>query len=235
MKSMHQRGGTWAVLFIAAAIGGASMTAYANEQERQEILGRIQQVVTKPEAYKAAIVAGKERSVLCGYCHGVDGNSTKPDIPNLAGQNPAYLLQQVEKFADGRRINFVMQNLAKEFTMEDKVNLSLYYASQKVRQEEADAELAAKGRELFSHTCQRCHGIDGHGEEGYARIAGQRQQYVQTTLKRFRENARNKKANLSVDEVKRSNESMEMYTQFLSDDDIEALAAHIATLRPASL
>ena len=42
-------------------------------------------------------------AAFCANCHGEGGNSVKPDVPNLAGQNTAYLLDQVRQFSDGRR------------------------------------------------------------------------------------------------------------------------------------
>ncbi|MDH5259156.1 MAG: cytochrome c, partial [Gammaproteobacteria bacterium] len=35
--------------------------------------------------------AGKGKAALCAGCHGADGMSMSPDIPNLAGQKEAYL------------------------------------------------------------------------------------------------------------------------------------------------
>jgi len=180
------------------------------------------------EAKQAAIRAGKERSILCGHCHGVDGNSLKSDIPNLAGQNTAYIVEQIGKFATGQRKNFVMQTLASNFTFKDKVNLAVYFNSQEVKPRTVDPALAARGERIYRNVCFRCHGPNGRGEEGYARLAGQRVEYVKMTLKRFRANAN--KTN-DPDETKRTNPKMEQVTAGLSDDDIEGLAHYIAMLK----
>ena len=37
--------------------------------------------------------AGKEKSGACVACHAVDGNSTNPQFPRLAGQHPDYLVK----------------------------------------------------------------------------------------------------------------------------------------------
>lgn len=180
------------------------------------------------EAMQSAIRAGKERSILCGHCHGVDGNSSKSDIPNLAAQNPAYIVEQIGKFAAGDRKNFVMQTLASNFTFKDKVNLAVYFSSQDVKPIEAAPALAATGERIYKNVCFRCHGANGKGEEGYARLAGQQIAYVQMTLKRFRANANETNA---LDETKRSNASMEQVAARLSDEEIEGLAHYIALLK----
>src|SRR5690349_13414424 len=35
---------------------------------------------------------------VCSNCHGVTGNSVSPNFPNLAAQQPAYLIAQLEGF-----------------------------------------------------------------------------------------------------------------------------------------
>lgn len=200
----------------------------AHLQERKRLLSLIEEVNGDPEKREAAIRKGHQRVSFCSHCHGEDGNSKRPEIPNLASQNPAYLLEQFDMFADGRRRDFVMQTLAKEFKMEDKINISIYYSNQKVaRNQEVDDVKVGQGKELFETSCQFCHGADGQGEEGYARLAGQQKEYVATALKRYRENATAKR---DPDEIRRTNLRMEQVTQNLTDNDIEALANYIASM-----
>lgn len=209
-----------------------SMTAHAAPQvepgERERIMAEIEKDIHNDEAHEAAIRAGKERSLLCGHCHGVDGNSTRSDIPNLAGQNPAYIVEQIGKFATGERKNFVMQTLASNFTFSDKVNLAVYYTSQQVKPQETDQAKAAHGERIYRNVCFRCHGENGRGEEGYARLAGQQIEYVKLTLKRYRANATRE---TRPDETRRTNANMEQVTARLSDEDIEGLAHYIASMR----
>src|SRR5690606_40660115 len=54
---------------------------------------RFAQVMTDLENRQHAYAAGQERAVFCTYCHGETGNSKRPHIPNLAGQNPLYLFK----------------------------------------------------------------------------------------------------------------------------------------------
>lgn len=199
--------------------------AVSQEDERQALLTAVNEVVRDPGRYQKAIEAGRERILLCTQCHGEDGNSKGNGVPNLAGQNPTYLLEQIEKFSDGRRKNFVMQSLARSFTLEDKVNIALFYSSMKVKAVPADPVLASEGSRIYNSVCLLCHGSDGRGEAGYARLAGQQVDYVVATLKRFRDNARHLTAE---SDMKRHNTRMEQVTQNLTDRDIEALANYIA-------
>ncbi|MGM0594361.1 MAG: c-type cytochrome [Pseudomonadota bacterium] len=196
--------------------------------ERERIMAEIEKDLHNEAARTEAIRAGKERSVLCSHCHGPDGNSVQSDIPNLAEQNPAYLVEQIGKFANGERQNFVMQTLASNFDFNDKVNLAVFYASQKLEPVETDPSLAAKGERIYGNVCFRCHGESGRGEDGYARLAGQQVEYMEMTLKRYRANA-NREGTRGAS--KRSNVSMEQVTARLSDEDIEGLAHYIASMK----
>ncbi|MFU8836744.1 MAG: c-type cytochrome [Thiohalomonadaceae bacterium] len=200
----------------------------AQVEDRAQLVSMIEATMQDPAAREAAIRYGKDRTLLCASCHGVDGNANRPDYPNLAGQNPTYLVQQVAKFADGRRVNFVMQALTKDFTVEDKVNLAIYYSLQMVKPIAYDEREASRGADLYARSCFRCHGASGKGEEGYARIAGQQIAYVEDTLKRYRANTR---SSTDPRDIRRSDASMEQVAALLSDADITSLAHYLAQLR----
>ncbi|MFO7594666.1 MAG: c-type cytochrome [Pseudomonadota bacterium] len=215
------------VLFAGLVANATAQSAETGMSERERIMAEIEKDIHNKQSLNEAISRGKDRSVLCGHCHGVDGNSVKPDIPNLAGQNPAYIIEQIGKFIDGTRKNFVMQTLASGFTFQDKVNLAVYFTSQQLKPVEANSTLASKGEGIYKSVCFRCHGADGRGEEGYSRLSGQQIDYVQMTLKRFRAAANSN----DHSEDKRRNASMEQVTARLSDEQIEGLAHYIALLK----
>lgn len=197
------------------------------EAERANLLEIIREVEHDSSRRANAIAEGADRSLLCSSCHGRDGNSKQPETPNLASQHPAYLLEQLQLFASGQRKNFVMQSLASNFNTADKVNLAIYYSSMPVQSVEFDPQLAGRGKRIYDSACFMCHGTDGKGAEGFARIAGQKPEYVSSTLRRYRANAL---GNTDPEEVKRTNPRMEQVTQNLSDEDIRNLANYVASL-----
>lgn len=111
-------------------------------------------------------------------------------MPHLASQNTAYLLDLIERFADGRRHDYIMSPLVKRFTAEDKIALVLYYSVRTRRCEYKrpdDPAMVVRGRGLYEKRCTRCHGPRGRGKEGYSYIAGQPEKYVSRSLTYFRE------------------------------------------------
>lgn len=202
-----------------------SVAVQAQETTITQMKANITEKMAKPEMKRFAIVNGKERAVLCNQCHGEDGNSVKPGIPNLAAQNPMYLVEQIEKFSDGRRKNYVMNALSKNFTTDDKENLAIFYASMSAKLTKTNPKLAAKGKSLYAQQCSACHGEKGAGQANFARLAGQQIEYVETTLKQFRDNTNNDSA-----DTKRQNIIMDSIAQKLTDEDVSALAAYVAQL-----
>lgn len=181
---------------------------------------RMGKLLQDNKALDVAIKAGMKSSFFCANCHGVDGNSASPEVPNLAGQNPAYLLEQIHKFADGRRRNEFMQGMIKVLSEDDKANISAYYASMSVKPGKvANPVLVARGKDLFLKICQRCHGVQGRGSQIIARIAGQKAEYLVLSLTRYRNGT-----------GERIDPYMAANTKNLSDADINALAAYISSM-----
>ena len=74
--------------------------------------------------------AGKEKSRVCGTCHGADGNSSAPDFPRLAGQHSDYLMQAMKDYKSGARKNPIMQPQVANLSDRDMEDLAAYYAKQ---------------------------------------------------------------------------------------------------------
>jgi len=199
---------------------------YANDVDITSMLVDLRNKYVSSELTANAMEKGKQRALLCSQCHGIDGNSVKFDVPNLASQNSIYLLKQIEKFADGRRKNYVMNALSKELSAEDKVNLTIFYSNMPVKQGKSNTQLAIKGKHLYESKCGACHGEKGIGNVDYARLAGQKIQYVEATLSRFRKNTKA----ATVNNVKRQSFIMEEVTKDLSDIEIKSLAAYVGQL-----
>jgi len=77
----------------------------------------------------ADVAAGEGKSILCSGCHGANGISLTPDIPNLASQKEAYLVNTMKAFRAGSRKNPMMNSIAQGLSDDDIANLAAYYAS----------------------------------------------------------------------------------------------------------
>lgn len=210
--------GLLAAILVNSPLAAAAETKAAAKIALEE---RLNAVIQDPKAAEAAAKAGKKVSFFCANCHGEGGNSVKPDIPNLAGQNPAYLLEQVKKFSDGRRRNDFMQGLIKAMSEDERVNAVVYFASQEVKPHPVtNAALASRGKELFFKVCQRCHGEQGRGNEKFPRLAGQQPEYLTLSLKRYRDAT-----------GERIDPFMAANTKNLSDADINSLVAFVSGMK----
>jgi len=73
--------------------------------------------------------AGKEKASLCMTCHGVNGISTTPLVPNLAGQKEAYIVKALTDFRDGKRDSAIMRSMAANLSDDDIANLAAFFSS----------------------------------------------------------------------------------------------------------
>lgn len=128
---------------------------------------------------------GRKAAFFCANCHGDNGISKYPDVPNLAGQNPVYLRNQIEAFASGKRKNDFMQGLVKVLDERSRQAIVHFYSSANVTPSVAPGPLAQRGAALFAQNCARCHQADARGAESFPRLAGQQQDYLRINLKRY--------------------------------------------------
>jgi cytochrome c553 len=179
---------------------------------------RLAEAQRDPKLADSLFRTGRKVAAVCANCHGEGGISSKPEVPNLAGQNTAYLLEQLRRFAEGRRRFEFMEGMIKAMNADEKVGMAMFYAAQPVpTRPAADAALRTRGRTIFQQVCFRCHADDGHGNEKFARIAGQPFVYLKATLKRYRSNTGER-----IDPLMAAN------TKLLTDADIEAVVAFVA-------
>jgi cytochrome c553 len=130
------------------------------------------------------------------------------------------LFNAFEKFSNGERSNFVMSKLAKNLTLDDRVNIALYYGQQKVVvQPSESAQLHAQGQAKFKQICQGCHGANGEGKEDMPRLAGQPAEYITRTLKNFRSKDPSRAASIMLS-----------IAENMSDEDIASVASYIQEL-----
>jgi cytochrome c553 len=84
-------------------------------------------------ATAADMTAGRKTvATVCAACHGVDGIAKNPDAPNLAGDNPGYLIKQLKAFKSGTRQQDQMSIIAQQLSEDDMANAAAWYAALKV-------------------------------------------------------------------------------------------------------
>ena len=74
-----------------------------------------------------------ELAARCDRCHGVNGNSTDPRLPALAGQRLDYLERVLHAYRTGARKSPAMAAMSEMLTEADVENLATHYARQRAR------------------------------------------------------------------------------------------------------
>jgi cytochrome c553 len=139
-----------------------------------------------PEANRGLAEEGRQASSFCANCHGESGHSKYPEVPNLAGQHPAYVLTQIEAFLSGKRKDPFMQGLMKVLSAREKSAIAQFYATAATQPAApAAGPRAAEGAGHFQRLCARCHQADARGGETFPRLAGQQPEYLRRTLRRY--------------------------------------------------
>ncbi len=187
--------------------------------ETEKLLAEMASVQGNEHLLSEAVAEGKDRSLLCGNCHGKDGNSVRDYIPNLASQNAAYLFNQFELFAKGERKDYVMTRLAKTLSRQDRVNIALYFSQMPVTPRPQAVASSAKGEQMYNSLCFTCHQQDGHGNGSYPRIAGQPYEFLVKTLNGF-----------AGEDDRRANSPMAVIVANMDKQQLEDVAAYVASM-----
>ena len=137
--------------------------------------------------------AGAAKAAVCGACHGMDGNSSDPQYPKLAGQHASYIVRQLTNFKGGVRQNPIMLGMASPLSEQDMRDVGAFFASKSSLPGVADQALVEQGQKLYREgdvargipACMACHSIDGRGNPGamYPQLTSQHAQYIEATLK----------------------------------------------------
>jgi cbb3-type cytochrome c oxidase subunit III len=168
----------------------------------------------------------------CANCHTVDGNSSSPLFPRLAGQQAGYIVEQLQALKNHSRsdesAHDYMWGIASALDDKTIAGIADYFSRQKPLPNPAavDHQLAARGEQLFHNgntdkgtpPCMACHGLSGEGSESGPRLAGQHALYVERQLHVFETTQRP------------SAVAMQAIVKSLDSKDIQALAAYIQSL-----
>jgi cytochrome c553 len=166
------------------------------------------------------VAAGRTAAQACASCHGADGNATAADTPTLAGQDASYIAVSLRAYAQGQRDHAQMVTATVELGDAEIDALAAFYAQQepiarKVHRPPTIAE--------WIERCDRCHGIGGNSTNPrYPSLASQNEIYLARVIENYASGGR-------------QNSTMSAMSQPLRPSDIEALAAHYASLPRKSI
>ena len=150
-------------------------------------------------------LTGEALTADCGRCHGARGVSHDPMIPNLAGQEPNYLVKAIKAYRDQQRSH---DEMVADISDEEIGHIAAFYAVQ------AAGSLAGSGEELESVVakCNRCHGrAPGESTLVLPSLNGQKRDYLVRVMKEYRDQDR-------------GSSMMHKMSSGYSDDLIEQLA-----------
>lgn len=156
----------------------------------------------------------QEKLQLCESCHGPGGNSVQAGIPSIAGQPKLFMENQLVLFREGIRKSPVMTPLMNGISDKEINALSDHFSKQQVKVEAGatDKKLFAQGQALAKKLrCGICHLSDFSGQKQMPRLAGQREDYLQSEMLAYRAN-------------QRPDTTMTAALYGVKDDEIKALA-----------
>jgi len=154
-------------------------------------------------------LAGKALSASCRECHGPRGISSDPLVPNLAGQEPVYLVNAIKAYKNHDRSSDANMPEKTDQQIED---LAAYYSTQKT---EASIEGELSGKEMAAK-CDRCHNPASRKRKlNVPMLRGQSHDYLVKAMKEYRREDR-------------GNSMMHKMSSRYSDEKIEILASYYA-------
>jgi len=210
-------------------------------QRRSALLVTILTVVfagAGPAQYAIAASSQDVQAKLsyCKDCHGPSAQGYRGyfPIPRLAGQQPAYLENQLRAFIERRRTNNIMFNVAHSLSPSMLAALAAdFHALNPPPIGGAPQRLAATGRKIFQDgmpesniaACAACHGPDATGSGQIPRLAGQLYPYVIKELTNWGKERGQNPARPDISAV------MSPVAHSLNKEQIEAVAAYVSTLK----
>jgi cytochrome c553 len=181
-------------------------------------------LVAAPRTLAADLEAGRRKAAACVACHGIDGNSTNPTVPTLAGQVGTYLHWQLLLYRDKRRVDPQMAPIAAALSEADMGDLAAFFAAQRstaAAPAPVDTTRTDSGRRLAeTYHCNDCHGRDFGGREYAPRLRGLSREYVLAQMRGFKARTRG-----DLDGA------MTQAAQPVADTDLEPLADYIGSIR----
>lgn len=162
----------------------------------------------------------------CEGCHGPEGNSPNPALPNLSGQPAEYLTIAMRDYRDGKRKNATLKYALKGMSNADLANLAAYFAVQEpISQHGWELQSSKVFRPLedgkrIARMCDSCHGHNGNSTKpDIPSLTGLTARYLTEATIAYRDGTW-------------KHEPMQHMVRFLKDNDIEKVSLYYALQEP---
>ncbi len=165
---------------------------------------------------------GAQYTASCAHCHGIEGNSSADQYPNIASQHKEYLYRQLKAFKDGTRKDPLMSPMVgvlDDQAMRDVADF--YYSKDSAKQRTIpDPAKVAIGKKVASERiCATCHLPTYKGQNEFPKLTRQKLPYLIKQLTAYRDGTRTTDGGVMAASVKD-----------LTDEQIEALAHFLSSL-----
>lgn len=163
---------------------------------------------------------GGEKAAACAACHGSAKAPPLPGMPLLAGQQPEFLVLQMFLMREGVRDVPEMKGLLNGWSDANLHDVAAFYATQALSPDRRgrDSKLHSRGAAISQGMgCGSCHMQNYAGQQQVPRLANQREDYLASSMKAFRDNKRTG-----------ADTNMNGILYKVSDSDIQALAHYFA-------
>jgi len=184
-------------------------------------------------AEDASTVSSKEvqaKLQYCDVCHGVSAQGFLGyyPIPRLAGQQVAYIENQLKGFSERKRTNNIMFNVGHVLSPAMITALATNFHDLNPKPlGNAPKELVAAGKKIYEEgvpsanvlACATCHGKEAKGDGQFPRLAGQLYAYVTLQL-----------TNWSKERGETTSDIMAPIARGLTESQIKAVAAYVSYL-----
>lgn len=210
----HRKNDVWPVAAFLAQVRTMDRTTYLD--------------LVRPPATEDPLLA------QCAMCHGLDGTGRdNREMPRLDILSPAYMTMTLKSYRNRTRESGMMNHVAATLSDEDIARLVDHYGGQRGGSvaNDPEPELVAAGEALARGTrdlpaCASCHGPgpvrdEARDNPAFPAIQGQRERYIRSQLHAWRKDHRGGEPEAAL---------MTKAASFLTDDQIEALAAYYASL-----
>ena len=176
---------------------------------------------------KGSAEAGAAKAVACTACHGPNGNSANPEWPRLAGQNAAYLTEQIKLVRDAKRNILLMAGIANALSDQDIADIAAYFSTQTPVGLEANAGTWQAGAKLYRNG----DATRGKPAAGYPALRAQHGTYTAKQLADYASLARYTKDDKGQMQGSANSVMMQAIASRLTESDRNSLASYLQGIR----